>query len=97
MNEPLNLSVRKEMIEDGIYVAKAGKLRKLEPIAGDLKSVKINAELYKAAKELQKKMRKQNGKKPDLHLIIDALLMEALKDNLIEYAVQVHCSRTAGL
>lgn len=76
-------------VEDGLYQAQAGNLRKLEFEDDGLKKIRVAPAVFDAVREVQKRMRSRlGGRKPDVALVAEALLMHAAKAEGIEEEVK---------
>ena len=80
-------------VEDGLYLAKAGELNKLDVEDDGLKKIRVTLEVFEAVRDVQKRMRKQlGGRKPDLSLVAEAMLMYAAGADGIEEAVRKYAA-----
>lgn len=92
--------MQKVEVEDGLYQAKAGNLRKLDIEDDGLKKLRVSLEAFDAVRSVQKKMRKLlGGRKPDVALVAEALLLHAAQIEGIEELVRLHALRvfSAGM
>ena len=82
-------------VEDGLYQAQAGTLRKLDVEDDGLKKIRVSPEAFEAVRAVQKQMRSRlGGRKTDLALVAEAMLMyaatvENIEDQVRQYAVSV--------
>lgn len=78
-------------VEDGLYLAQGGKLNKLDVEDDGLKKIRVSLEAFEATRDVQKRMRKLlAGRKPDVALVAEALLLHASKLDGIEEQVRLH-------
>lgn len=76
-------------LEDGLYQAQAGSLRKLDIEDDGLKKIRVAPEVFDAVREVQKRMRSRlGGRKPDVGLVAEAMLMHAARAEGIEEEVR---------
>ena len=86
--------MEKVKVEDGLYLAKAGVLEKLDVEDSGLKKILVAQDAFEAVRAVQKQMRKLlGGRKPDISLVAEAMLMHAAKFEGIEEKVKQHCAR----
>ena len=84
-----------EKLEDGLYQAQAGNLRKLDIEDDGLKKIRVTPEVFEAVRQVQKQMRSRlGGRKPDVSLVAEAMLMfaaraEGIEDEVKRYAASV--------
>jgi thymidylate kinase len=80
-------------VEDGLYQARAGELNKLDVEDDGLKKIRVTPEVFEAVREVQKRMRKLlGGRKPDIGLVAEALLLHAARSEGIEEKVREYCA-----
>lgn len=80
-------------LEDGLYQAKAGALNKLDVEDDGLKKIRVTPEVFDAVRDVQKRMRKVlGGRKPDVALVAEAMLMYAARAEGIEEAVKQYAA-----
>lgn len=80
-------------VEDGLYQARAGELNKLDVEDDGLKKIRVTPEVFEAVREVQKRMRKLlGGRKPDIGLVAEALLLHAARNEDIEEKVREYCA-----
>ena len=78
-------------VEDGLYQARAGELHKLNMEDDGMKKFRVNPTAFEAVREVQKQMRKLlGGRKPDISLVAEAMLMSAFKIDGIEEQVRLY-------
>ena len=81
-------------VEDGLYQAQAGTLRKLDVEDDGLKKIRVSPEAFEAVRAVQKQMRSRlGGRKPDLALVAEAMLLKAAELEGIEESVRLHALR----
>ena len=94
MGLPESSKLKSENLEDGFYQARAGHLEKLVFEDDGMKKIRVNQETFQAVQELQKRMRKLlGGHKPDISLVVEAMLREAAQAEGIEEKVRLHALR----
>ena len=80
-------------VDDGLYQAQSGVL---EPFAFEddgLKKLRVTPEVFEAVRHVQKQMRSiLGGRKPDISLIVEALLLHAAKQEGIEEIVRAYAA-----
>lgn len=82
-----------EKWEDGLYQARAGELHKLDVEDDGLKKIRVAPEVFEAVRGVQKQMRKLlGGRKPDVSLVAEAMLMRAAQIEGIEESVKQYCA-----
>ena len=85
-----------EKLEDGLYQAQSGNLRKLDIEDDGLKKIRVTPEVFEAVRAVQKQMRSRlGGRKPDVSLVAEAMLMfaartEGIEDEVKRYAASVY-------
>jgi thymidylate kinase len=85
-----------EKLEDGLYQAQSGNLRKLDIEDDGLKKIRVTPEVFEAVRAVQKQMRRRlGGRKPDVSLVAEAMLMfaaraEGIEDKVKRYAASVY-------
>ena len=85
--------MEKVNVEDGLYQARAGELHKLDLDDDGLKKIRVAPEVFEAVRGVQKKMRKLlGGRKPDIGLVAEAMLMHAAVAEDIEEVVKQYCA-----
>lgn len=83
-----------EKLEDGFYQARDGNLQKLVFEDDGMKKIRVNQETFQVVQEIQKRMRKLlGGHKPDISLVVEAMLKEAAQAEGIEETVRLHALR----
>ena len=81
-------------VEDGLYQAQAGTLRKLDVEDDGLKKIRVSPEAFEAVRAVQKQMRSRlGGRKPDHALVAEARLLKAAELEGIEESVRLHALR----
>ena len=81
-------------VEDGLYQARSGHLEKLEIEDDGTKKIRVPDECFKAVQGVQKQMRKLlGGRKPDIALVAEAMLMFAANAEGIDQAVKEYCAK----
>ena len=85
--------MEKVEVEDGLYKAESGILEKFEFEDDGLKKIRVAPEVFEAVRDVQKRMRKQlGGRKPDVGLVAEAMLMHAANADGIEEAVRKYAA-----
>ena len=85
----MNDANEKPKLEDGLYQAQAGRLRKIEIEEDGLKKIRVAPAVFEAIRGVQKQMRgRLGGRKPDVNLVAEALLMHAAQAEGIEETVR---------
>ena len=86
--------MEKVKVEDGLYLAKAGVLNKLDVEDDGLKKIRVAQDAFEAVRAVQKQMRRLlGGRKPDFSLVAEAMLMHAAQFEGIEEKVKQHCAK----
>ena len=89
----VNGKVKMEKVEDGLYRAQAGILEKLEFEEDGLKKIRVAPEVFEAVRDVQKRMRSRlGGRKPDVGLVAEAMLMHSANAENIEEAVRQYAA-----
>ena len=80
----MNTDVTQDLEEGCLYVYKKGTLQEIESDPDDLmKKIKITPDAFKAASELQGKLRRHmSGYRPDMSTICSALVEDAAKSEV---------------
>lgn len=94
----MNTQPAEKLQEGALYKVVSGELIPLPIDADDqaLRKLRITEEVLRAVQEVQKRMRKSlNGRKPDLALVAEALLVYAAQQEGVEevvrqYAIKVY-------
>ena len=87
--------VEVEKFDDGLYQARAGELRKLDVEDDGLKKIRVSQTAFESVRTVQKQMRKLlGGRKPDISLVAEAMLMhagqiEGIEEQVRQYAIKV--------
>jgi hypothetical protein len=87
--------VEVDKLEDGLYQARGGLINKLDIEDDGLKKIRVTSEAFEAVRSVQKQMRKLlGGRKPDVNLVAEAMLLHAAKaegidEKVRQYAVKV--------
>ena len=80
-----------EKVEDGLYLAKSGVLEKIEYEDDGLKKIRVAPDAFEAVRAVQKQMRSRlGGRKPDISLVAEAMLMNAARLEGIEEKVRLY-------
>lgn len=85
-----------EKLEDGLYQAQSGNLRRLDIEDDGLKKIRVTPEVFEAVRAVQKQMRSRlGGRKPDVSLVAEAMLMfaaraEGIEEEVKRYAASVY-------
>ena len=83
--------MEKVKVEDGLYKAQAGILEKLDVEDDGLKKIRVAPDAFEAVRAVQKQMRKLlGGRKPDISLVAEAMLMHAAQLEGIEEKVRLY-------
>jgi hypothetical protein len=78
-------------VEDGLYQARAGELHKLDVEDDGLKKIRVSQTAFESVRSVQKQMRKLlGGRKPDISLVAEAMLMHAAQIEGIEEQVRLY-------
>ena len=86
-----------EKLEGGLYQAQAGNLRKLDIEDDGLKKLRVSPEAFEAVRAVQKQMRSRlGGRKPDIALVAEAMLLKAAELEGIEESVRLHALRVSA-
>lgn len=82
-------------VEDGLYTARAGVITKIEVDEDDdTRKLRVPPNAFDAVRAVQKAMRKRlGGRKPDISLIAEAMLVFSAKQDGIDEIVREHCFR----
>jgi hypothetical protein len=80
--------------EDGFYQARSGNIEKLVFENEGTKKLRVTDEVFQEVVKVQKQMRQiLDGRKPDLQLVAEAMLLFAAEEERIIYVVREHCAK----
>jgi hypothetical protein len=80
-------------IEDGLYRAHDGQLSRIDTADDGLKKIRVAAEVFEGVREVQKRMRRVlSGRKPDIGIVAEAMLMHAARTEGIEDVVKQYAA-----
>lgn len=87
------MQTQDEKLEDGLYTARQGRLQKIEIDPDDTtKKLRVAEVIFELVKEVQKSMRSgMGGRKPDLHLVAEALILIGADADDVEVKIRDYC------